>query len=125
MLGLRWRMDCAQRWKKGQAAQSTTGVLKANSSQVRTVGGMMSRYMPPMASSSVAALNGSVHQKRRRKSVSSGFSSSSSEGSIGSSAMPHSGHVPGPSCTISGCIGQVYCVPGGACGAAACGEGCR
>ncbi len=35
-------------------------------------------------------------------------------GVIGSRAVPHSGHVPGPSCTIWGSIGQVYVVPGGA-----------
>ena len=29
------------------------------------------------------------------------------ESSIGISAMPHFGQLPGPSCTISGCIGQV------------------
>ena len=33
-------------------------------------------------------------------------------GIIGSSAMPHLGQAPGPSCTISGCIGQVYFAPG-------------
>ena len=32
----------------------------------------------------------------------------------GSSAMPQIGHAPGPSRTISGCIGQVYRVPAGA-----------
>ena len=29
-------------------------------------------------------------------------------GITGSSAMPHFGHVPGPRCRTSGCIGQVY-----------------
>ncbi len=33
-------------------------------------------------------------------------------GVIGSSAMPHRGQVPGPTCRISGCIGQVYFAPG-------------
>jgi hypothetical protein len=55
----------------------------------------------------VAMLSGRLHQKRRRKSVSSGFSPSSRLGIIGSSAMPQIGQVPGPSCTISGSIGQV------------------
>jgi hypothetical protein len=27
---------------------------------------------------------------------------------LGTSAMPHFGHFPGPSCSTSGCIGQVY-----------------
>ena len=53
-------------------------------------------------------------RKRRRKSTSSGFGPASSAGTpIGSSAMPHFGHSPGASRTISGCIGQVYCVPFG------------
>jgi hypothetical protein len=52
-------------------------------------------------------VSGSVHQKRRRKSASSGLSSSSSPGITGSSAMPHFGQVPGPIWRISGCIGQV------------------
>jgi len=40
-------------------------------------------------------------------SASSGFSSSSAAGSIGSSAMPQIGQESGPCVTISGCIGQV------------------
>ena len=35
MLGLRLRIDCTQRSKNGQPAHSTTGALKASSSQVR------------------------------------------------------------------------------------------
>ncbi len=112
MLGLRLRMDCAQRWKNGQAAHNTTGVLSTSSIQVRAAGDSAWKYWPNIASTSVATLSGRVHQKRRRKSVSSGFSPSSSEGIIGSSAMPQIGQVPGPSRTISGCIGQVYCAPG-------------
>jgi len=42
---------------------------------------------------------------RRVKSVSSSLGSS--EGSIGSSAMPQIGQAPGASRMISGCIGQV------------------
>ena len=53
-------------------------------------------------------------QSRRVKSTSSGFGPSSPVGTpIGSSAMPQIGQSPGPSRTISGCIGQVYCVPFG------------
>ena len=35
--------------------------------------------------------------------------------------VPHFGHVPGPSCTTSGCIGQVYftCLGAGAAGSSA------
>jgi hypothetical protein len=66
-----------------------------------------------MAIRVTSTVSGSVHRKRRRKSASSGFSPSSSSGSTGSSAMPHFGQVPGPIWRISGCIGQVYSVPGG------------
>ena len=53
-------------------------------------------------------------QNRRVKSTSSGFGPSSAAGiPIGSSAIPQIGQSPGPSRTISGCIGQVYFVPGG------------
>ena len=42
----------------------------------------------------------------------SGFSGASpAVGVIGSSAMPQIGQAPGPSRTISGCIGQVHCTP--------------
>jgi len=67
-----------------------------------------------MASASTVSDSGRVHQKRRRKSVSSGFSSSSRLGIIGSSAMPQIGQLPGASRTICGCMGQVYCAPAGA-----------
>ncbi len=46
--------------------------------------------------------------RRRVKSTSSGFGPASAAGTpLGSSAMPQIGQVPGPTCTISGCIGQV------------------
>jgi hypothetical protein len=51
-------------------------------------------------------VSGSVHQKRREKSRSSGASSSSADGIIGSSAMPQIGQLPGALRTISGRIGQ-------------------
>ena len=64
-------------------------------------------------------------QNRRVISTSSGFVSSAAVGTIGSSAMPQIGHEPGASRTISGCIGQVYCVPAASgsrvAGASACG----
>ena len=46
-------------------------------------------------------------QKRRVMSTSSGLGPSSAVATIGSSAMPQIGQVPGASRTISGCIGQV------------------
>ena len=58
-----------------------------------------------VAAASGTAAAAEIHI-RRVKSVSSSLGSS--EGSIGSSAMPQSGQAPGSSRTISGCIGQVY-----------------
>ena len=51
-------------------------------------------------------------QSRRVMSTSSGLGPSSAVGVIGSSAMPQIGQDPGPSRTISGCIGQVHLAPG-------------
>ena len=53
-------------------------------------------------------------QKRRVISASSGLPASPAVGVIGSSAMPQIGQLPGPSRTISGCIGQVHSAPCGA-----------
>ena len=111
MFGLRFAIDCAQRWKNGQPAQSTTGAESASSSHVRVAVDMNVMRWPNIASASTMSDSGSVHQKRFRKSISSGFSPSSRLGIVGSSAMPQIGHVPGRSRTISGCIGQVYLVP--------------
>ena len=48
-------------------------------------------------------------QKRRVMSLSSASSSPpSADATMGSRAMPHFGQLPGPSWTISGCMGQVY-----------------
>ena len=53
-------------------------------------------------------------QKRRVKSTSSGFGPSSPVGTpLGSKAIPQIGQSPGPTCSISGCIGQVKIVPSG------------
>ncbi len=107
MLGLRFAIDCAQRWKNGQPAHSTTGAVSASSIQVRTMGDTALTPCPNIATASTRIDSGSVHQKRRLKSVSSGFSPSSRPGMLGSSAMPQIGQVPGSLRTISGCIGHV------------------
>ena len=108
MFRFRVRTDAIPRTKNGQPAHSTTGVASASSTQLRVVASRPSHWWPNMARVSTMSVAGKVLQKRRVKSTSSGFSSSSSsEGMSGSSAMPHLGHVPGPSWTISGCIGQV------------------
>jgi hypothetical protein len=60
-----------------------------------------------LAMDGVHGPHGRLHQKRRRKSTSSGLSPSSRLGSSGSSAMPHFGQAPGRFYRTSGCIGQV------------------
>ena len=107
MFGLRWRTDCTPRTKKGQPAHSTIGIDSTSSSQLCVAIAIQPKRWPNIASRVTIAVSGKVHQKRRWKSASSGFSSSSSEGSTGSSVMPHFGQLPGWSCRISGCIGQV------------------
>ena len=70
-----------------------------------------------MAMTSSGALRAALTQRRRRMSVSSGFSVSASWIVRGSSAMPQMGQLPGASRTISGCIGQVQvCLAGGGAG---------
>ncbi len=63
--------------------------------------------MSAMARMKTGAPSTTPIQKRRVMSTSSGFGPSSAEIVIGSSAIPHFGHAPGPCWTISGCIGQV------------------
>ncbi len=107
MLGLRLRIDCTPRTRNGQPAHRTTGVVSASSIQLCRGKPPCTRVWPNIASSVAITVSGSVHQNRRRKSVSSGFSSSSSEGITGSSVMPQIGQLPGAGCRICGCIGQV------------------
>jgi hypothetical protein len=114
MLGLRLSTERAPRTKKGAPAHSTTGSDRPSSSQLCAAMSMTPSAWPNMASVVTAMVSGRVHVKRRWKSTSSGFASSSRLGSSGSSAMPHLGQVPGWSCRTSGSIGQVYQVPAGA-----------
>ncbi len=109
MLRLRVRSDCQPRWKNGHPAQSTTGVASANCTQFDTVG--LSRCTParwlPISSRKTGSASASPTQNRRVMSSSSGFGAASAVTVSGSSAMPQIGQEPGPSCRISGCMGQV------------------
>jgi len=107
MLGLRWAIDRTPRTKKGAPAQSTIGSVSASSIQLCRAMSNQPKRWPNMASTVTITVKGSVHQKRRLKSASSGFSVSSRSGITGSSVMPHLGQLPGWSWRISGCIGQV------------------
>ena len=64
--------------------------------------------MSAIASTKIGSVNAKPIQKRRLMSASSGFGPSSAVAALGSSAIPQSGQVPGPTCMICGCIGQVY-----------------
>jgi hypothetical protein len=107
MLGLRLATDCTPRTKNGHPAQSTIGIDSTSSTQLWVCMSMSCRRCPAMASAVTTTVKGNVHQKRRRKSTSSGLSLSSRLGISGSSAMPHFGQAPGWSWRTSGCIGHV------------------
>jgi hypothetical protein len=113
MFGLRLTIEAQPRSKKGQPAQSTTGVEKTSAIQLLTCGSIrppspMPRSMSPIASRKTGSPSAAPIQKRRVMSTSSGFGRSSSVAVRGSSAMPQIGQLPGPFLTISGCMGHVY-----------------
>jgi hypothetical protein len=119
MFGLRLTIERHARSKNGQPAHHTTGV--ANTRLIQFTALMLTKRMTPplMTMSAIASTNTgtpstSDSQKRLVMSISSGLGPSSSATTRGSSAMPQIGHAPGRSRTISGCIGQVYSVPGAA-----------
>src|SRR3954451_20443785 len=105
MFGLLLLSDSQNLRKNGQPPQSTTGVASASSTHAFIIGENIARAS--------GTLRAALTQKRRVASRSC-ESSSSTPASIGTSAMPHFGHEPGPTCTTSGCIGQVYFAPAGA-----------
>ena len=110
MLRLRVTSDCQPRTKNGQPAHSTTGVASTSCSQfevwrgtIRLEAGQVPAHLQrddrhrerkpdPEPARHVDEL---VVRRRLRLT------------STGSSAMPQIGHEPGPTCRISGCIGQV------------------
>src|SRR5882724_6492856 len=113
MFKLRWVTDCQPRTSKGQPHQSTTGVAKQSSIHPQILigasilsGSLGMRSLIPIISRGIVRTT--LTQKRRVMSVSSRFSSSSSETVRGSRDIPQIGQFPGLSRTISGCIGQVY-----------------
>ncbi len=124
MLRLLWTSDAQPRAKNGQPPQRTTGVASASSLQRSAAGdrpgGRKPKAISPIAASSSGRVKAAEIQKRRVIRASSGLSSPSPAAIVrGSSAMPQIGQAPGPSRTISGCIGQVYsAVPGAAAGPA-------
>ena len=112
MFGLIFRNDAQQRLNTGQPAQSTTGVAIASWSQCASPRGIAwprsrpSRWSPITQTSS-GSESAALTQKRQVMSRSSSLGRSSTLTTLGSSAMPQIGQSPGPTCSISGCIGQV------------------
>src|SRR5215469_7045174 len=108
MFGLRLTSEAQKRLKNGQPPQSTTGVAKTSSTALRILcdNGNPSAS-PNIERTSTGNDNAALTQNRRRIESYSGSASTSAKTSMGSSAIPHFGHTPGPLCTISGCIGQV------------------
>ena len=111
MFGRQGFSERQPRTKNGAPPHSTTMLPSTASPQAATpphgAGSCQPNRCGPIATSSTGRVSATSHQKRRvieRKSLSS---SSSSEGIIGSSAMPQIGQWPGPTCCTSGCIGQV------------------
>ena len=120
MLGLRWRIDCQPRTKNGQPAHRTTGVastscVHANPAPSRCAN-EIAGIISPIAISRSGTANSAPIRNRRVMSINSGFGAFSAVTDMGSSPIPHSGQLSGPSRTISGCMGQVYWVPGAATG---------
>ncbi len=68
--------------------------------------------MLPMLTTSSGTVRMDPTQSRLIRSADSACESSSPEGIIGSSIIPHLGQAPGWSCTTSGSIGQMYFAPG-------------
>ena len=112
MLSLRVTKDRQPRCRNGHPHQNTTGVASTSSAQRAARAPIQastgSPSIGPMAMTSSGTVSAAPTTKRRRKSTSSGFGPSWTSGTpFGSSAMPQIGQVPGPTCSISGCIGQV------------------
>ena len=116
MLRLRVRTDAQARTKNGQPAPIATGVASRSSIQFERSGVSHSgrQTWPPMSRTTSGTASASANQSLRFMSISSSFGPPSADGVSGSSAMPQIGHEPGPSCRISGCIGQVKIAPAGA-----------
>ncbi len=111
MLRFQVRSESQARWKKGQPAQRTTGVLRANWSQrevsLMTQAGGLGRRCAIARRKTGRLRAAPIHMRRDMSSSSLVSSSSPLETVLGSRAMPQMGQLPGVGCSIWGCIGQV------------------
>src|SRR5438309_5456865 len=113
MLGARFTTEAHPRWKNGQPPQSTTGVASNHSTQffvepVKVWGSDKPGIISAMARSMTKREGPRQIQNRRVISSSSGFPSSTSETTLGSSAIPQIRQAPGLVSNTSGSIGQMY-----------------
>src|SRR6202020_3565163 len=115
MFKLRFTTEAQPRWKNGHPPHSTTGV-DSNSATHPAVRieikepSVFPEIMSDIPRKRTGIVSATLTQKRRVIETSSGFSSCSATAVLGSSAIPQIGQDPGPSRTISGCIGQGYSV---------------
>ncbi len=111
MFGLRLTTDAHARSKNGRPAHRTTGTAQASWIQFDAARLSGTAPAPPIISVIARPKTGNPAaapiQARRVMSLSSGFGGSSAVAARASRAIPHSGQLPGRSCTTSGCIGQV------------------
>src|SRR5262249_54420422 len=97
MLGLRYLSEDKNLSKKGHPPQRTTGVANANCIQIETRSDTNGHTtIEPMVRNRMGKVSTTPAQKRRVIDFSSRLSSSSAVASRGSKAIPHLGHVPGP-----------------------------
>ena len=120
MLGALFTTEFHPRWKNGQPPQSTTGVASNHCTQflvepLRICESDKPGTISAMAKSMTRREGPREIQNRLVMSSSSGFRSSSSETTLGSSAIPQILQAPGCVSSTSGSIGQMYSTtpPGG------------
>ncbi len=119
MFGLRFTTDTQARSKNGHPTHSTTGVVKTSCTQFDAVRPIACRTLSPRTISAIASATtgnpmAAPSRNRRVMSFSSGFGWSVRSTVCASSAMPHTGQLPGRGSRTSGSIGQTNQAPGGA-----------
>ncbi|QDV85779.1 hypothetical protein TBK1r_47950 [Stieleria magnilauensis] len=106
------RNDLAPRTNNGHPHQKTTGVARASCNQPNIAWLIQSAIrkptIGPIAIRSSSTDSATPTQKRRFMSAYCLSSPSSAiETTLGSKSIPQIGQSPGPTCSISGCMGQV------------------
>src|ERR1700676_597779 len=97
ILGLRCTIDIQKRSINGQPPHNTTGVASKSSIQFRVAAGQcMGSQCAPIATTRIGTDSAALTQNLRHMDSYSGSASASASTSMGSSAIPQSGHEPGP-----------------------------